>query len=157
MAIAKKLTPEQALVKIKHFCAYQERCHKETKEKLYGYGLYSHEVDKIIVALIEENFLNEERFAQLFAGGKFRNKHWGKKKIQYELQQKGVSKMNIVLALKAIDQNDYLNTATKLIEQKKLTVKGQHHLTQKAKIVAFMLQKGYEQNIIYTLLSNYFK
>ena len=65
---------DQALQKIRHFCAYQERCHAEVREKLYGYGLYKTEVETILTQLIEENYLNEERFAEQFAGGKFRIK-----------------------------------------------------------------------------------
>ena len=84
-------TPQQALQKIKHYCAYQERCHSEVKEKLYGVGLRKNEVDEIISTLIEENYLNEERFAIQFAGGHFRIKNWGRVKIKYELKQKQVS------------------------------------------------------------------
>ena len=81
------LTPKQAFPKIKQFCAYQERCHSEVKEKLYGYGLNKDDVEELISKLIEENYLNEERFAIVFAGGKFRSKNWGKVKIKYELNE----------------------------------------------------------------------
>src|ERR1700693_812271 len=72
------LTPEQAIPKIKQYCAYQERCHAEVKDKLYSFGLHRKDVDEIIVLLIGENYLNEERFAIQYAGGKFRMKHWGR-------------------------------------------------------------------------------
>ncbi|OYW17150.1 MAG: RecX family transcriptional regulator, partial [Sphingobacteriales bacterium 12-47-4] len=80
-----RLTPAQALQKLKHYCAYQERSHSEVKEKAYGFGLHRQEVDEVISALIQEDYLNEERFAIAFAGGKFRMKGWGRAKIKYEL------------------------------------------------------------------------
>ena len=96
MAIYKKqLTPEQALQKLRHYCGYQERCHSEVKEKLYSLGVFKNEHDAIIATLIEEDYLNEERFAIAFAGGKFRVKQWGRVKIKYELKQKQVSEYSI--------------------------------------------------------------
>ncbi|HRD43896.1 MAG TPA: RecX family transcriptional regulator, partial [Ferruginibacter sp.] len=98
---------EKAWQKIKHYCAYQERSHKEVKEKLYGFGLYKAEVELLLTQLIEENYLNEERFATAFAGGKFRMKQWGRQKIKYELKQKQVSDYCIKKALAAIDGEQY--------------------------------------------------
>ena len=83
-----QLTKEQAHQKAKHYCAYQERCHSEVKEKLYGFGLRKSDVEDLLSKLIEEDYLNEERFAIQFAGGRFRMKQWGRIKIKYELKQK---------------------------------------------------------------------
>ncbi|HCM75832.1 MAG TPA: RecX family transcriptional regulator, partial [Cytophagales bacterium] len=77
-----KLTPQQGLQKIYHYCAYQERSHKEVRNKLYDYGLWGSEVEDLLTRLITEDFLNEERFAKSFAGGKFRMKKWGRIKIE---------------------------------------------------------------------------
>src|SRR3978361_2267429 len=110
----KRLTKEEAFKKIKHYCAYQERCHSEVKDKLYGFGLKKGEVEELISDLIEENYLNEERFARLYTGGKFRVKQWGRKKIEYELKQKGVNKLNIKIALKEIGEEQYILTLEKL-------------------------------------------
>src|ERR1700744_6284152 len=85
------LTKEQALQKAQHYCAYQERCHSEVKEKLYSIGLRKNDVEELMATLVEENYLNEERFAVQFAGGRFRIKHWGKVKIKFELKKKQVS------------------------------------------------------------------
>ena len=104
---SQNFTPQQALPKIKQFCAYQERCHSEIKEKLYGYGLSLNDAEEIISKLVEENFLNEERFAIHFAGGKFRIKQWGRIKIKYELKKKNVSDYCIKKALAAINMSDY--------------------------------------------------
>jgi len=103
----KYLTKEQALQKLKHYCAYQERCHSEVKEKLYQLGVWKKEHDEIIASLIEENYLNEERFAVAYAGGHFRIKQWGRIKIKYELKQKQVSEYSIKKALKQIEDEEY--------------------------------------------------
>jgi regulatory protein len=109
-----KLTPQQALPKLKQYCAYQERCHSEVKEKLYSYGVYGDDADSIVSQLIEENYLNEERFALHFAGGKFKMKQWGKMKIKYSLKQKQVSNYCIKKALNSIDDVEYEAVLEKL-------------------------------------------
>ena len=148
MQVQNRLTKERGLEKIKPYCAYQERCHREVKEKLYGYGLRKMEVEEILSFLIEENYLNEERFAVQFAGGKFRIKQWGKKKIQYELQQKGISSFLIKLALQQIGDEAYLSTLNKLAQQKWISLKKEQYLVRQAKTYAFLLQKGYETALI---------
>ncbi len=143
-----RLTKEQAWQKIKHYCAYQERSHSEVKNKLYGFGLYKSEVEELLSKTIEEDYLNEERFAEQFAGGKFRMKHWGKVKIVYELRQKGVSSYNINRALKAIPDADYSHTLQKLAEEKWKGLQGEHHMTRHSKTMSYLLQKGYESPLI---------
>ena len=139
------MTKEQALQKIKHYCGYQERCHAEVKEKLYSFGLWKRDVEALISQLIEENYLNEERFAQLFAGGKFRMKHWGRIKIRYELKQKHISDYCIKKGLKEIDEDDYKKTLQKLAAAKWKTLKGEKNIfVKKSKTMNFLLQKGYE-------------
>lgn len=144
-----KFTPEQAIPKIKQYCAYQERCHTEVKDKLYSFGLHRKEVDEIIVQLIGENYLNEERFAIQYAGGKFRIKHWGKHKIKQTLKQKQVSDYCIKKALKEIDDADYRKTFEKLVEQKLNTLKSEKNIfIKKKKLQDFLLMKGYESDLV---------
>jgi regulatory protein len=144
----KHFTTEQALQKIKQYCTYQERCHKEVKEKLYSYGLHKSDTEKIVADLIENDFLNEERFAIQFAGGKFRMKQWGRKKIQYELQQKGVNTYSTKVALKELDQSDYSDTLHKLASVKWESLATEHPLTRQAKTQSYLMQKGFEPDLI---------
>src|ERR1700744_5902304 len=123
-----QLTKEQALPKARQYCAYQERCHSEVKEKLYSLGLYKKEVEELLASLIEENFLNEERFAIVFAGGRFRIKHWGKVKIRHELKQKQVSEYCIKKALQEINTEDYRQTLYKLAEGKSKLLKKEKNI-----------------------------
>ncbi len=144
-----KLTPQQALPKLKQYCAYQERCHSEVKEKLYSYGVYRDDADEIISKLIEENYLNEERFASLFAGGRFRIKQWGKMKIKYELKQKGVSEYCIKKALQTIDLDEYEKCLQKLADQKLKTLKSEKNIfIKKRKLQDFLLQRGFENDLV---------
>src|SRR3954470_11095456 len=99
----KKFTPQQAKEKIQRYCAYQERCHQEVRHKLFEFGLYQSEVDEILTGLITDGFLNEERFAKAFAGGKFRMKKWGRIKITHELEARNISKNCIRTGLLEID------------------------------------------------------
>ncbi len=145
----KNIGTEAAFRKIKHYCAYQERAHAEVKQKLYGYGLYKNEVEELLSQLIEENYLNEERFAIAFAGGKFRIKQWGKTKIKYELAQKQVSAYCIKKALASISAEDYEKTLTKLAAEKLKTLQGETNIfTKKSKLQNYLVGKGYEFDLV---------
>lgn len=145
----KKLTPDQAWQHAKLYCAYQERCHKETKEKLYSFGLSRNDADRIISQLIEEDYLNEQRFAAAYARGKFRMKQWGRSKIRYELKQKGVSEYCIKKAMTEIDDHEYEKTLLRLIELKAKELKSEKNVfTRKKKIRDYLMQKGYEYDLI---------
>jgi regulatory protein len=144
----KTLSKAQALQKIIQYCLYQERCCKEVKQKLYNYGLYKRETEEIIADIIQNNYLNEERYAVQFAGGKFRMKRWGRKKIQYELQQKSISSHLITKALKQIEEKEYMQTLEKLALIKWDSLDGETSLTRQAKTHAFLQQKGFEPALI---------
>jgi regulatory protein len=153
-----KLTPQQALPKLKQFCAYQERCHSEVKEKLYNYGVYQMDAEEIISKLVEDNYLNEERFAVHFAGGKFRIKQWGRVKIKYELKQKQVSEYCIKKALAVIDENEYLKTLDKLAGIKLLTLKHEKNIfIKRKKMQAHLRMKGYEGELITDVMKQLLK
>ena len=144
----KHLTKEQALQKLKHYCTYQERCHSEVKEKLFNLGVWKKEHDEIISTLIEENYLNEERFAIAYAGGKWRVKHWGRVKIKYELKQKQVSEYCIKKALQQISQEEYLAVLKKLADEKYASLKAEQYLVRKKKTMDYLLNKGFEMDLV---------
>ena len=138
------LTSEQAYQKIKYYCSYRERCHYEVKEKLFGLGLSKTIVDQLLSQLIEEGFLNEERYCIQFAGSHFRVKKWGKKKIEFALRQKRISEPNIKRAIKEIVSADYEQTLQKLAIKKWEILVKEPPVSRQAKTTAFLLQKGYE-------------
>jgi len=142
-------TKEQALQKLRHYCGYQDRSHAEVKTKLYELGVRKADHDELMATLIEENYLNEERFALAFAGGKFRMKQWGRVKIRYELKQKQVSDYNIKIALKQIDEEQYLKTLQELAKEKYEQLKNEQWMIRKKKTMDYLLQKGYEPQLIH--------
>ncbi len=143
-----KLSPALAHHKIKNWCAYQERSQHETRQKLFEYGLFSEDVEQLISKLIEENFLNEERFAFAFVSGKFNIKQWGKIKIKIELRKHKVSDYLINKALNNIDYETYISTLKKVIEKKlKLTSEKNKHKLQ-YKLIQYALSRGFELNLI---------
>lgn len=148
----KQLTKEQALQKLKHYCAYQERSHAEVKEKLYSLGVWASDRDQVVTTLIEENYLNEERFAIAFAGGKFRVKQWGRVKIKYELKQKQVSEYCIKKALKQIDEEEYYQVLKKLATEKYASLKDEQYLVRKKKTMDFLAQRGFEPGLVIEVL-----
>lgn len=147
------LSPEQGLQKARHYCGYQERCHSEVQEKLYSFGLRKPQVEAALATLIEENYLNEERFALQFAGGHFRLKQWGRVRIRYQLKQKQVSDYCIKKALAAIDEEDYLRTLERLAEEKWEKLSEEPNLLiRKRKLQEYLHQKGYEADRVARVL-----
>lgn len=140
--------------KIASYCAYQERCQQEVRNKLYSYELFRDEVEELISWLITENFLKEERFAQTFAGGKFRVKQWGRLKIAQALQQKEISSYCIKKGLAEIEDTAYLETIKKLAEKKlnefQLKISNPYQL--KDKTSKFLISKGFEPNLVWQVL-----
>lgn len=151
--IRKQLSRDQALQKLKHYCGYQERSHSEVKEKLYNLGVWKKDHDEIMATLIEENYLNEERFALAFARGKFRMKQWGRVKIKYELKQRQVSEYSIKKALKQIDEEEYIASLKKLADDKYVALKGEQYLVRKKKTIDYLMQKGYEPGLIQIIMN----
>lgn len=149
---SKSLTFEQAKQKALRYCAYQERSHQEVKSKLYELGLFSSDVDEMLSYLITEGFLSEERYAKLFAGGKFRVKQWGRIKIVHALEGKGLSKNCIRLGLKEIDETDYQQTLEKLISSKLREVGKENLFVARDKVSKSLILKGYEPDLVWKIL-----
>lgn len=142
-------TIKEAIIKLEHFCAYQERCHAEVVSKLYSLKMSSDEIDFIVVQLIENNFLNESRFACSFARGKHRIKSWGKIRIVNELKARNISSTNITLALKEISIEEYETTFEELSERCWNSIQEKNTLKKRKKFCDYMLRRGYESNLVY--------
>ena len=148
----KKLTPAQALLKAQATCAYQERCQQEMRGKLYEWGLFSDTVENIIADLISTGYLNEERFAKAFTGGKFRIKKWGRIKIKLELKKRKLSDYCIKKAMQEIDHNEYMHTIQQLAAKKSKEIKGGLPHIRNYKIAQYITSKGFEQDLIWEVL-----
>lgn len=151
----KHLTKEQAIQKLRQYCAYQERSHSEVKQKLWDLGVWRPEHDEIISSLIEDDYLNEERFAKQYVGGKFRMKDWGRKKIYFGLKEKGISDYLIKQAMKEIDEEVYHKTLRDLAEKKYNSLKGEQYLMRKKKTADYLLQKGYEPALVTGMVNSF--
>lgn len=139
--------------KLAKYCAYQDRCQWEVENKLREFNLIPEARDQILIYLIQNKFLNEERFAKSFARGKFYQKNWGKNKIKMELKKRWIPSNLIEIGLKEIDSNDYFETAEKLYQKKVESLQSEREsFKKKAKIRNYLLQKGFESEIIADLL-----
>lgn len=148
---------KEALIKAANFCAYQERTHKEVRNKLYELEVSGDESEAIITWLIENNYLNEERFARLFAGSKFRQKKWGRIKIRQELKMRGVSDHCLKAGMSEIDVDDYMVTLQEVIEKKSKDIKDSNKLIIKQKLVKFALSRGFENDLVFDEVSRFLK
>ncbi len=143
---------EQAKVKSESYCAYQERSQFEIRNKLYEWGLHQKDVEEIITELIEQNFLNEERFALAYSLGKFRIKGWGKIKIRQGLKIKRIPDKLIIKSLKAIDEDDYVLMLKRILEKKSNTISEKDPFKLRYLLTRFAASKGYELDLIADLL-----
>lgn len=157
MKSIKTYTLEEAKRALEHYCIYQDRCHKEVEEKLSKMRLIPEVIEIVISHLISENFLNETRFAQSFARGKFRIKKWGKNRIVRELKFKNITDYNIKLALKEIDEEEYLDTLESLVRKKVDTIHEKDSFKKRKKIVDYLLRQGYESSLIYEKITYFFE
>ena len=147
----KSYTVDEATRALEHFCAYQERCHKEVEKKLYDLNMIPEAKEKIILHLLQHNFLNEERFSKAFARGKFSIKKWGKVRIINELKFKNISIYNIKTALNEIDDKEYLDTLESIAEKKLPSIKETNSYKKRTKLSSFLISKGYESNLVYPI------
>ena len=142
-------THKEATHKLENYCAYQDRCHKEVRQKLWDMGLIPEERDQIIAHLIQENYLNEERFAQSYARGKFNIKKWGKNRIVNELKFREISKYNIATALKEIDDAVYLDALDTLAQKRISQIKETNFQKRRKKLADYLLYRGWESHLVY--------
>lgn len=148
----KKYSAQEATEKIKRYCAYQERSHQEVRNKLYEYGLFKSEVEEIILALITESFLNEERFSKAFAGGKFRMKKWGRIKIIHAMEAKGLSPNCIKIGLKEIDEKSYGETLYEVLRKKNAELVEENIYRHRDKLAKYAIQKGFEPDLVWKMV-----
>jgi len=140
--------------KIQSYCAYQERTHREVRNKLFSFGLYASEVDDLVTNLITEGFLNEERFAKSFAGGKFRIMHWGRIKIIHALEGKGLTKNCIQSGLLEIDEQDYQESLRNLLLKKSSLLDAENDFVKRNKLASYAIQKGFEAELVWKFVKS---
>ncbi|WP_031445634.1 regulatory protein RecX [Arenibacter algicola] len=140
---------DEATRKLEGYCAYQDRCHKEVISKLREMNMIPQAIDLIVGHLIQENFLNEERFARSFARGKFKIKKWGKNRIVNELKQRDISKYNITMALKEIESKEYLNTFNVLAKKRLSEIREKDLQKRRKKLADYLLYRGWESGMVY--------
>jgi len=150
----KKLTytVAEAKKRLEGYCSYQERCHKEVEEKLFKMRMIPEASELILLHLMENDFLNEERYAKSFARGKFNIKNWGKRRIEIELKGKNISNYNIDTALKEVDDEEYHNKIKFLAVKKYELLSEPNNFKKKQKLTNFLLRKGYENYLVYDVV-----
>ena len=147
--MSKLKTTVENLRKLEHFCAYQDRCHQEVIQKMRGMAIDSNTIDEILVYLIQNQFLNEERFACSYARGKHRIKHWGNIRIINELKARNISQTIINTALIEITADEYLTTFENLALRVWENIKEKNELKKRKKLCDYLLRKGFESQLVY--------
>ena len=154
---SKSYTLSEATKKLERYCAYQERCHKDVTSKLKEMRMIPEAIDQIITHLIQENYLNEERFAQSFARGKFNIKKWGRNRIVNELKQRHISSYNIKSALAEIDDALYLETLDNLAKKRLNSIRETDIQKRRRKLADYLLYRGWESHLVYEKITELIK
>ena len=152
---AKPLTPDQVLDKMAKYCAYQERCVKDVKDKLKTYDIPQESKDEILDYLLDNRFVNDERFARSFVRGKLNQSGWGMNKIRFHLLQKGIDKDMIDEALGQTDEEVYKQKLIDILKAKAKTVKAETDFERKRKLAAYAMQKGFEGALVWEVLKEF--
>ena len=150
----KPLTPDQVLDKMAKYCAYQERCVKDVRDKLKTFDIAQEDRDKILEYLLDNRFANDERFAKNFVRGKINQSGWGLNKIRFHLAQKGIAKDIIDETLEQTDEEVYRQRLIDIIKTKAKTVKAERDFEKKRKLAAYAMQKGFEGNLVWEVLKS---
>ncbi len=145
----KTYTLDDATRRMERYCAYQERCHQEVRQKLITMRMIPEAIDLIMVHLLEHNFLNEERFARTYVSGKLKIKNWGRRRLTYELKKKDISETNINLVLAEIEDIDYLDIFNDLAKKKTDSIKETDTFKKRKKLIDYLFYKGWESDMIY--------
>ena len=154
---SKPLSPDQILDKMAKYCAYQERCVKDVSDKLKSFEISEKERKDILNYLIDNRFVNNERFAKAFVRGKINQSGWGLNKIRFHLMQKGIEKELIDEALQAFDEEAYRQRLVEVLTTKAKTVKATNDFEKKRKLAAFAIQKGFEAPLVWEVLKETFE
>ncbi|QXP72296.1 RecX family transcriptional regulator [Polaribacter sp. R2A056_3_33] len=149
----KSFTVDELKRKLENYCVYQDRCHKEVEQKMHEYKLIPEAREMILLSLMKDNFLNEERFAKSFARGKFKIKSWGKQRIVRELKFRDISAYNIKTALKEIDEKEYVQTIYRITENRNEVISESDIYKRKQKLIGFLMRKGFESELIYKVVA----
>ena len=149
----KSFTVDEIKRKLENYCVYQDRCHKEGEQKMWEFQLIPEARELILLSLMKDNFLNEERFSKSYARGKFRIKSWGKQRIVRELKFRDISAYNIKTALKEIKETDYLETIYRITENRNEDISEPNIYKRKKKLVDFLMRKGFENDLIFKVVS----
>lgn len=152
---AKPLSPDQVLDKMTKYCAYQERCVKDVKDKLKTFDISEEEKTKILEYLLDNRFVNDERFAMAFVRGKVNQSGWGVNKIRFHLMQKGIAKELIDEALGQTDEEVYRQRLVDILKTKAKTVKAANDFEKKRKLAAYAIQKGFESSLVWEVLKEF--
>jgi len=156
-SLRKSYTLEQALYNLQKYCTYQDRCHIEVERKLTEMRMIPQAKEQIIMSLIKDDYLNEERFASAFVKGKFRIKKWGKIRLKLELKKRNISTYLIKIALKQISAEDYIATFEEIANKKAKLIKANSILLKKKKLADYLFYKGWESSMIYQKVNQVFK
>ena len=135
--------------RIRFYCANEDRCQQQVMDKLLDYGVSIGASEEILLELIQEKYVDEERYARSFCSGKFKIKKWGRRKIIFELKKKKVSDVCIQKGLEEIDKEAYLHTLQQLLEKKKALTKDTNQFVRNKKMVDYLVRKGYESDLVW--------
>lgn len=146
------MTKDEALLKLQHYCAYQDRCHKEVRSKGISIGIYGEWLEELISELIKNNFLDEERYARSYARGKFRFKKWGRNRIIKEFKYRDISEYCIRKALSEIDEEEYLSILNDVYEKKLEQFSTIDDFKKHQKAMNYCISRGFEPELVYQVL-----
>lgn len=147
----------EALSRAASICSGSEKCASDIKKKLKSWELSEEQANEVIDKLIAEKFIDHERFTGFYVRDKFKFNKWGKRKIEFELRNKGIESRIIHEALNTIPNDDYLMTLSEILEQKLRAIRNKDQYQTKAALIRFASSRGFESDIIFSVIDKIIK
>jgi len=142
---------------IRYYCSLQERCRWDVKQKLLVWGVLNNLIPNIIMKLMDEDYINEERYARAFCRGKFRIKRWGRKKIEFELKKKCLSDDHINIGMEEIGSNEYLEELERQIDKKNNLIKEKSFFNKRNILANYLIDRGFEFQLVWDSINRIYK
>ncbi len=140
----KQASESEMLHRAAAYCSASERCIQDVEKKIKAAGLTGEESDRIVARLLKERFIDESRFARYFVNDKLRFNKWGRVKINYEMQRKGIPSDIRSEALANIDEQEYQSILLSLLKSKKKATRGKDDRDVYTKLLRFAAGRGFE-------------
>ena len=144
----KEMTEKDALFRLTTLCSQAEHCSHEMLEKMRRWGLADDAQARIMEYLVNEQYINDERYCRYFVKDKIRYNKWGRRKVEQALMLKHISRDIYQPVLDEVDDEEYLTILKPLLQNKRRQLKAMSEYEANGRLIRFAISRGFTMDII---------